>query len=232
MPHAVETRSPRIVVADLAPDAAEGPSVAGMSVDEFGGDGPASTWSVGDLAAATGLTVRTLHHYDEIGLATPSLRTHAGHRRYTTADVRRLHRIVALRGFGFSLTDIGRLLDDSDVQLDVREVVQRQLDQVQDRIVRAHRLRDRLAAVLELLDNAEDPSAPLLVRLMEEMIAVEHAYTPGELEELAEHRRAVMAQLTPEHLAEMSEQRAALRARLSPEELAEMHRRRLGRPRP
>jgi DNA-binding transcriptional MerR regulator len=205
-----------------------------MSVDEFGGDGPVPTWSVGELAAATGLTVRTLHHYDEIGLATPSLRTHAGHRRYTTADVRRLHRIVALRGFGFTLTDIAGLLDESegsDVRLDVREVVQRQLDQVQDRIVRAHRLRDRLAAVLDLLDNADDPSAPMLVRLMEEMTAVEHAYTPEELEELAEHRRAMAAQLAPEQLAEMSEQRAALRARLTPDELAAMHRARLGRPR-
>ncbi|HEX8345928.1 MAG TPA: MerR family transcriptional regulator [Actinoplanes sp.] len=171
-----------------------------MSVDEFGGDGPVPTWSVGELAAATGLTVRTLDHYDEVGLATPSLRTHAGDRRYTTADVRRLHRIVALRGFGFAPADIARLLDEPDepdepgpgsgVRLDVREVVLRQLDQAQDRIDRAHRLRDRLAAVLELLDNAEDPSAPVLVRLMEAMAAVEHAYTPEELEELAEHRRA------------------------------------------
>jgi DNA-binding transcriptional MerR regulator len=55
-------------------------------------------WSIGELAAATGLTVRTLHHYDEIGLARPSLRTHAGHRRYTATDVRRLHRVLALRG--------------------------------------------------------------------------------------------------------------------------------------
>ena len=168
-----------------------------MSVDEFGGDGPVPTWSVGELAAATGLTVCALDHYDEIGLATPSLRTHGGDRRYTTADVRRLHQIMALRGFGFAPTDIARLLDEPDdpgpgsgVRMDVREVVQRQLDQVQDRIVRAHRLRDRLAAVLELLDNAEDPTAPVLVRLMEEMTAVEHAYTPEELEELAEHRRA------------------------------------------
>ena len=72
----------------------------------------------------------------------------------------------------------------------MREVVLRQLDQAQDRIDRAHRLRDRLAAVLELLDNAEDPTAPVLVRLMEAMAAVEHAYTPEELEELAEHLRA------------------------------------------
>jgi DNA-binding transcriptional MerR regulator len=158
-----------------------------MDVDEFGGDGPAATWDVGELAAATGLTVRTLHHYDEIGLATPSLRSHAGHRRYTHSDVRRLHRVTALRGFGFPLTEIARLLDGP--QLDVRELVLGQLDQVDDRLARGEKLRARLTAVLVLLDDADLPSASTLVRLLEEMTAVEHAYTPEELERLAEQRR-------------------------------------------
>jgi DNA-binding transcriptional MerR regulator len=165
-----------------------------MSVDEFGGDGPAPTWSVGELAAATGLTVRTLHHYDEIGLATPSLRHHAGHRRYTAADVQRLYRVVALRGFGFPLPEIGRLLDEAargaePAELDAREVVQRQLDQVEDRIARAGRLRERLNVVLAQFDSVGSPSAPALIRLIGEMTAVEHACTPEELERLAEQQR-------------------------------------------
>ena len=134
------------------------------------------TWSTGELAAETGLTVRTLHHYDEIGLARPSQRSSAGHRRYTAADVRRLHRIVALRGFGFALAEIGVLLDSPG--LAARELVQRQLDQVNDRILRAERLRYRLEAVLEGFEAADSPSAAELVRLIEEMTAVEHAYTP------------------------------------------------------
>jgi DNA-binding transcriptional MerR regulator len=69
-------------------------------------------WSIGELAAQTGLTVRTLHHYDEIGLARPSQRSIAGHRRYTAQDVRRLHRIVALRDFGFTLAEIGGLIEE------------------------------------------------------------------------------------------------------------------------
>lgn len=60
-------------------------------------------WKVGELAAETGLTVRTLHHWDELGLLTPSERTGAGYRLYSDADVRRLYRIVALRGLGLSL---------------------------------------------------------------------------------------------------------------------------------
>jgi hypothetical protein len=53
--------------------------------------------TVGHLARATGLTVRTLHHWDEIGLLRPAERSGAGHRRYSAEDVERLYRIVALR---------------------------------------------------------------------------------------------------------------------------------------
>ena len=48
-------------------------------------------WSVGELARATGVTVRALHHYDEVGLLAPSARTAAGHRRYSDEDLRRLY---------------------------------------------------------------------------------------------------------------------------------------------
>src|SRR5437868_15006110 len=61
---------------------------------------------VGELARRTGLTVRTLHHYDEIGLLHPSLRTESGHRLYTAADVARLQQITSLRQLGFSLEEI------------------------------------------------------------------------------------------------------------------------------
>jgi DNA-binding transcriptional MerR regulator len=189
------------------------------------------TWTVGELAAATGLTVRTLHHYDEIGLARPSeQRSSAGYRRYTAADVRRLHRIVALRGFGFSLVEIGGLLDSSE--LDPRELIQRQLDQADDRIRRATRLRDRLEAVLDLFDAAGNPSAEVLVRLIEEMTAVDHTYTPEEFEQLAAHRRELMAQLSPEQLEEMTARRRAQLGSLTPGQLADLQRSRPLPPQP
>ena len=58
---------------------------------------------IGELASRTGLTVRTLHHYDEIGLLKPSHRTDSGHRLYTVRDLGRLQQIVSLRQLGFSL---------------------------------------------------------------------------------------------------------------------------------
>ncbi len=66
---------------------------------------------VGELAKRTGLTVRTLHHYDEIGLLKPSLRTEAGHRLYDADDVARLQKIVLLRQLGFSLEEVQACLD-------------------------------------------------------------------------------------------------------------------------
>ena len=181
------------------------------------------TWAVGELAGATGLTVRTLHHYDEVGVLRPSRRTAAGHRRYTAGDVARLHRVTALRGFGFSLAEVGALLDGGE-PADVRELVQRQLDQVEDRLARGRRLRAGLVRVMALLDVAAEPSAAELVRLIEVMTAVEHSYSPEELERMAERRSRMTAELSPEELERMSERRRAWCDSLPPEELERLSR--------
>ena len=176
------------------------------------------TWGVGELAGETGLTVRTLHHYDEVGVLRPSRRTPAGHRRYTAGDVARLPRVTALRGFGFSLAEVAALLDGG-VATDVRELVQHQLDQAADRLERAQRLQAGLVRVLSLLDAAAEPSAAELVRLIEVMTTVERSYSREELERMAEHRRRMTAELSPEELERMAERRRAWRDSLPPEEL-------------
>ncbi|SHN01698.1 MerR family transcriptional regulator [Cryptosporangium aurantiacum] len=73
------------------------------------------SWSVGQVAKDAGITVRTLHHYDEVGLLTPSERTSAGYRRYSYDDLARLQRILAYRQLGFGLDEIAAILDDSSV---------------------------------------------------------------------------------------------------------------------
>lgn len=75
-----------------------------------------STWSVGDLAALSGVTVRTLHHYDEIGLLVPSDRSLAGYRQYDEGDVERLQQIVAYRACGLSLAEIAETLNATGVE--------------------------------------------------------------------------------------------------------------------
>src|SRR3954452_6962052 len=69
---------------------------------------------VGELASRTGLTVRTLHHYDEIGLVKPSQHTGAGYRLYTGRDITRLQQVVSLRQLGLSLEEVRACLDRPD----------------------------------------------------------------------------------------------------------------------
>lgn len=70
----------------------------------------AKTWYVRELSRLAGVTVRTLHHYDSLGLLCPSIRQENGYRVYSEGDVLRLQRIVALKFFGFSLERIQELL--------------------------------------------------------------------------------------------------------------------------
>lgn len=75
-----------------------------------------TSWKVGDLAKQTGLSIRTLHYYDEIGLVKPSHHTEVGHRLYTEADIVRLQQVVSLRQLGFSLAEIKECLENRNFQ--------------------------------------------------------------------------------------------------------------------
>lgn len=72
---------------------------------------PASGRTVGQVAALTGLSVRALHHYDAIGLATPSCRSAAGYRLYGDDDLRRLQQVLLFRELGFGLDAVRALVD-------------------------------------------------------------------------------------------------------------------------
>ena len=146
----------------------------------------AKRWKVGELASATGLTVRTLHHYDEIGLLVPSERTESGHRLYSGADVTKLYRIAALRDLGMSLDDIGRWFEQDD---DPAKLVRRHLEEVQRQLELNERLRDRLVQILDALDREEEPDAENFIRTVEVMSMHEKYYTPEQLEQLGKRRR-------------------------------------------
>jgi MerR family transcriptional regulator, thiopeptide resistance regulator len=70
-------------------------------------------FTVGDLAKLTGVTVRALHHYDEIGLVRPSQRTAAGYRLYTDTDVHRLQQVLLFRELGLPLGEIAAAIDQA-----------------------------------------------------------------------------------------------------------------------
>jgi MerR family transcriptional regulator, thiopeptide resistance regulator len=103
--------------------------------------------AVGAVATLTGVSIRTLHHYDHIGLVVPSVRTPAGYRGYTDADIERLHLVLVYRAVGLSLDAIRMLLDDADA--DVVAHLQRQHALLTEQ---AGRLRDTIKAVEELMN--------------------------------------------------------------------------------
>ena len=110
---------------------------------------------VGELAKRTGLTVRTLHHYDEIGLLMPSGRSDSGYRLYSRDDVARLHGIQALRHLGLPLKDIAGLLDGAGAG--PHAIVDQQIRALDQEIAQASELRGRLALMREGLVLGTQP---------------------------------------------------------------------------
>ena len=125
---------------------------------------------VGELAQAAGLTVRTLHYYDEIGLLVASERSPAGHRLYSDADVERLYRICLLRRLGLPLDQIAKALDDPAWSL--RSALAAHLAAVERRLEATAQLRSHLET---LIASAVPGSAPTeeLLTVLEEMTMLE-----------------------------------------------------------
>jgi DNA-binding transcriptional MerR regulator len=146
-------------------------------------------WRIGELAQISGLTVRTLHHYDQIGLLCPSLRTGGGHRLYAPQDATRLYEIVALRGLGLQLEQIRELLT---TDVDPRALLGEQVRTLTVQLKAGARLRERLAALLAALDTADQPTASDLLGLVQQTVAVERLaaeyLSPEQMERLG-HRR-------------------------------------------
>jgi DNA-binding transcriptional MerR regulator len=146
----------------------------------------AAPLQVGDLARAAGVTVRTLHHYDAIGLLVPRDRSSSGRRRYSAADVRRLYRIVALRRLGLPLPEIGALLDGEP---DLEAAIRRHLAQVELDLELGRRLRAALTRMLDRLVAGGEPTVDEVIHAIEVMSMSEQYYTPEQLEQLEARRR-------------------------------------------
>lgn len=150
------------------------------------------TWRIGELARRTGLTVRTLHHYDEIGLLAPSYRTRAGHRQYTADDVARLQMIVSLRQLGLSLREIGGWLSRPDTS--PRSVIELHLARLRQQIDEQQALYRRLEAIAGRLRTAEEVSAEDFLTTMEMIAMYDKYYSEEQRQKIEERGR----QLGPE----------------------------------
>lgn len=118
-------------------------------------------WRIGELAEVTGLTVRTLHHYEHIGLLGPAERTEGHQRLYDERDVQRLYRIRALRDLGLSLAEIGQMLDVEGSALG--DILKAHLTRVDAELERLGRLRLLLGRASAQADRDVDPDDVLAV---------------------------------------------------------------------
>lgn len=122
-------------------------------------------WKVGEIAKQTGLSIRTLHHYDQIGLLSPSKHSESGHRLYTAADIVRLQQIASLRSLGFPLKAISKILYNKGVSL--FEVVQMHLEKLKERINLEQQLLSKLASIDQMLQCQETVTTETLIQTIE-----------------------------------------------------------------
>jgi MerR family transcriptional regulator, thiopeptide resistance regulator len=170
---------------------------------------------IGQLARQTGLTVRTLHHYDAIGLLRPSGRADNGYRLYNRADIARLHQIQALRRLGLSLEEAGTLLAGENA--DIGAIVAQQIAQLNSQIENATLLRDRLQRLQEDFVTAAEPDLQEWLSTLELMAIFDKHLT---LEETARWRTHAQTSRADEGRAwkELAEHiHGLIRARVPPE---------------
>ena len=127
--------------------------------------------NVGEVAALAGVTVRTLHHYDRIGLLSPSGRTSAGYRQYAPADLDRLHSVLLYRGLGFPLEEVATLLDDPSA--DPAEHLRRQHRLLLDRL-------DRTSAMVAAVEKELEARAMGISLSPEERFEVFGEHDPAQ----------------------------------------------------
>lgn len=113
-------------------------------------------YTVGQLAALSGVSVRTLHHYDQIGLLSPNQRSQSGYRLYTREDVARLQQILFYRELGMALEDLRAILDAPD--FDERAALMRHREQLLLRKQRLDTLLENIDRTLYALEGGPNMS--------------------------------------------------------------------------
>lgn len=148
-----------------------------------------SQFRVGELARLSGLSVRALHHYDEIGLLCPSQRAPNGYRLYERADIARLQAIQSLQSLGFSLGEVRECLERHVFAPD--HILELHIARLEERIAAQKTLCARLESVRAALRNKREIPLEELLALIEHTQMIEKYHTPEQLEELQERAEIV-----------------------------------------
>lgn len=137
---------------------------------------------IGELAKAAGITVRTLHHYDSIGLLAPTGERESGHRLYTANDVEVLGQILAFKSMGLSLAKISVLLKQKTYDLQKTLILQEEA--LNANIQSLQKAKRALRFLLDTLAHKKTVSTKELLSFMKEMQTMEKYYTPEQIKKL------------------------------------------------
>lgn len=164
---------------------------------------------VGELAKRAGITVRTLHHYEQLGLLLPSARSAAGYRFYNLADVQRLHMIQVLAKAGLELAAIKDFLEQQTPSLP--ELLNAQIGSLEQQVRHINTLRDQLIELRSELQAKSEPDLESWLHTLELMNMYDHWFTQEELQQLPfiakkEPQASIWASLVQEAQTLMSQQ--------------------------
>ncbi|MES2047687.1 MAG: MerR family transcriptional regulator [Pseudomonadota bacterium] len=155
---------------------------------------------IGDLATRTGLTVRILHHYDKIGLLTPSARSEADYRLYDRNDIARLYRIQALRRLNLSLAEVAQLIDGAGAEL--ASVIDQQILGLEHQIAQSIALRDQLQELSRYVASDAEPNLDFWLSTLEMLSVLDKYFNKDQvailLKEMGKQRNGKMEKtMTP-----------------------------------
>ena len=153
-----------------------------------------SLFTVSEVARRTGLTVRTLHHYETLGLVVPARRSDAGYRLYGRDELSRLQHIVSLKALGLPLAEIRACLDAGTPSL--AEALVRQVDRLRDGIARQQNLLGRLEYIAKLVSSGAAIDADILLSSIEASTIMEKYFTPEQRQTIEQRGR----ELGPERI--------------------------------
>ncbi|MFQ5785293.1 MAG: Cu(I)-responsive transcriptional regulator [Alphaproteobacteria bacterium] len=122
--------------------------------------------NIGEAAARSGVSAKTIRYYESIGLIATAPRTDGGYRSYDDTDVAFLLFIRRARGLGFSVDDVTRLLalyrDKNRASADVRALALRHLDEIERKLAELRSMRNTLRHLVERCHGDERPDCPIL----------------------------------------------------------------------
>ncbi|MEV7774679.1 MerR family transcriptional regulator [Kitasatospora sp. NPDC086791] len=173
-------------------------------------------WPIAEVARLSGVTARTLRHYDEIGLLPPARIGSNGHRYYEERQLLRLQQILVLRALGVGLTEIARILGDRVDELDALRGHHRRLVAERDRL-------DALAATVSRtiadLERSRKDGTPMTINRPENLFeGIRPTDVDASLRDFPEHaeaaRRATAA-MSPDEIEAGQRERTARMIRLA-----------------